>query len=494
MKKRKLILLLTGITVVLAALTTAVVLLADRLAGEDELRIADTSPVIRASGQMDECFADIIFRPENSTLAITWEIEWTNRTGETVEDLVLRTWDGAFCDAACSPAAVDQVFDCTYGKQFNAGGIRLDGAWVDGELADAGFDDNAKTLLRIRTGPVRDAETKKIRVRIGLSVPELAYRYGRVGNIWQLGNILPVPGIWENGAWRTDEYWPVGSLPAGPCVNFDIRLQVPEGYAVFSSAPLEKNGTVYTGRLECARDAAFVIAGSGHVVYDEAGGVSITCYASSGEGAQKACEYAEKALACYAERYGGYPYPCFTCAECALPFAGESYPGLVMISKEKFSDDTALEEEIALQTARQWFGGIAGSDDAREPWQSAGLSGYARIRYKEKYEGADSARVYANRTAGEAMKTRIASDVTPGSPVIHFGDLTDYAIVVYDRGTAFMLACDELCGGRMDEFLRRYAEKFMFSSASRDDFAALYRMCFGEDILPLMEDYLDTLI
>ena len=43
-----------------------------------------------------------------------------------------------------------------------------------------------------------------------MCIRDRAYRFGVDSGIWALGNAFAIPAVWEDGAWRTDEYYPVG--------------------------------------------------------------------------------------------------------------------------------------------------------------------------------------------------------------------------------------------------------------------------------------------
>jgi len=93
------------------------------------------------------------------------------------------------------------------------------------------------------------------------------------------------------------------------------------------------------------------------------------------------------------------------------------------------------------------------------------------------------------------MRITIPRGVTPGSPIDYFQDLTEYSQVVYRRGAALWTALETLMGKeQLDAALRQYAEAFRFSIATREDLTRLLSQAAGQDLTPLMEDYLDTYI
>ena len=91
---------------------------------------------LNASQGLDEYSYELIFRPEESTLAVTMTLDCTNRTGNSLETLVLRTWAGAYASEKTSPAAVDEFYDACYPEGFDPGGVAVEGVWWNGDTAD----------------------------------------------------------------------------------------------------------------------------------------------------------------------------------------------------------------------------------------------------------------------------------------------------------------------------------------------------------------------
>ena len=59
-----------------------------------------------ASEGLDHYDYQLIFRPAESSLAVSMTLNYTNRTGDTLSTLVLRTWANAYGTEETSPAAI----------------------------------------------------------------------------------------------------------------------------------------------------------------------------------------------------------------------------------------------------------------------------------------------------------------------------------------------------------------------------------------------------
>lgn len=442
---------------------------------------------------------DLIFHPEDSSLAVTLRLDYVNETGDTLEMLTLRTWAGAYEQPETSPAAIDELYDACYPAGFDPGGIALDGAWWNGAPADAAFADDAKTVLRIALPPLPNGEQGQLLLRCRLTVPRCAHRFGVSQDIWQFGNALPILAAYENGAWREDPYSPIGDPFVSDCANYSVTLTVPAGYLCAATgrqtAEAVNGGLRYRIEAPAVRDFGFALSNAWQSAAAKVNGIAVTAYGPDAAGAKRAANDAAQALKIFADLYGAYAWDSLTLCAVDFPFGGMEYPGLVFLSLPQFEADWAdtLELTIAHETAHQWFYALVGSDQFREPWQDESLCEYATLRYALKRYGQNAYENLKITRIDAPMRERVSQPVTPATPIDYFGTLDTYSTVVYGRGAAFLMAVEEMTG-KADAFLRAYCDQYAFQRANRQDFTALLNSVTGSDLLPLMTDYLDTLM
>lgn len=437
---------------------------------------------------------DCVIDEEDGTLDVVQEIDFVNGTGAVLPDLVLRTYANAFQSEKFSPAAIDELYDNTYGAAFSAGALRLQDVWWQGNRVSHSYIDDAQTVLRIETGDIAPEQQGKLRMHYVLEVPECAYRFGRTEQAWQLGNAWPVLALWEKDGWRTEEYYPIGDPFVSESAVWHVRLSLPDGWSVAASAPMEKgeNG-LWQGDMLCARDFAMVLYPEAAAVQQKFGDVTVQVFST--DESKKALALSGKILETLCELYGDYPYDALTIAQVDFPFGGMEYPGMVFVGSEYFTaQDDSLELLLAHEIAHQWFYALCGSDSFYHPWQDEAVCQWATIRYVHTRYGASSAENLKYHYVDAPMEEMVLSPVTPGSPVSYFSDYTTYSSVVYGRGCAFLLALDHFTQGQTDAFLRAYCHAAPFAIQTRMDFEQALNEFTGEDLSPLMEDYLDTLM
>ena len=222
-------------------------------------------------------------------------------------------------------------------------------------------------------------------------------------------------------------------------------------------------------------------------------GVLVAAYASNARQAKELLQYGKKALQTYGNLYGDYPYPSYTLAQISFPHGGMEYPGLSMISTELLAaGGRELEYAAAHETAHQWWYAVVGSDSWNQPWQDEALAEFSLLAYAEEHYGLSERNDLEQSRMESALRVSVPLGLTPGAPLDYFPSMSLYRLVVYDRGAACLCALNRTVP--LDAFLRDYYRQYAFGRASREDFEQQLFASTGEDLTPLLRDYLDTSI
>lgn len=463
------------------------------------------SPELLAQAQnLDDIRIAAAFDPAQRQLTVTQRLTLTNRGAEPREDLVLRTYANAFQSPETSPAATEELYDACYPQGFSAGSLVLSSARIGlgGQgltPSDYRYQDEAKTVLRFPLpSPWQPGGTLVLDLAYTVNIPRLAGRFGENGDLWALGNIFPLPALYEEGAYREDPYYSIGDPFVSQCANFTVELTLPQGYAAAGSAwpsptPLEGGGVLYSFDAFGVRDFALCLSQDYQLAQGMEEGVLLNAYAKDRRQADQVLDYARRALACYQQAFGPYPYPALTFAEVDFPFGGMEYPSLVMLGSDQLKKGGQdLELLVAHETAHQWWYAVVGSDQVNQPWQDEALCEYSLLPYVQRYYGVQARQDLAFSRFETAMRLTLPKGATPGSPLSYFSDGSEYATVVYGRGAAFLVALDTALGGTLDDFLKAYYDRYRFQLVTRQDFQQALADFSGQDWSALMADYLDT--
>lgn len=461
---------------------------------------APSAALQKAAQGLDSISIDAVFDPVTRTLAVRQTCALQNRTGAMQRLLVLRSYAGAFRSADYAPSATEELFDSCYPEGFSQGGLTL--ASLTAGLGGAPeqpvtftYEDEAQTVLRLALpADWPEGGTLALSLRYTLQIPVAAYRFGEHGGVTVLGNTFILPAPYLDGQYRTDAYYSVGDPFISECRNFDVRVSVPQGYAVAGSAsPAYEAGAQGNAVAHMAapavRDFVLCISREYRLAQTAVDGVSVLAYARTDAGARALRDAGAAALACYAKAYGAYPYPALTLCEADFPLDSLEYPGLSVVSSAKVNaGGDALELEAARSVAHQWWAVLVGTDAFNDPWQDEALCEVSLLTYWSQRHGQAARDALAFDRLETAMRVTIPRGVTPGSPVDYFGDWSEYRVVVLGRGGAAMLALDTAMGGGLNGFLHAYAETYAFQLVTRAQFEALLARYTGEDWAPLLSD------
>lgn len=155
-----------------------------------------------------------------------------------------------------------------------------------------------------------------------------------------------------------------------------IRLELTtESTSIKVAAPgvrVVASGVNHVYELANARDFAFGVSPIYKSVSGSAGGVSVIAYYTTGAGST-ALSYAMAALTRFESMFGQYQWTRLVVAQTGRPSSGNEYPGIVFLGGPVFS----AREVVAHEVAHQWWYGMAGNDQMREPWLDEGIAEFA---------------------------------------------------------------------------------------------------------------------
>ncbi len=489
----------------LVAVTLFCVLALPRLLAGTAVPGAPSETLLAAAEGLDQIVIEAVLDPEAAAISVWQRLTLTNRAGESRDAAVLRTWPNAFQSPETSPCASEELYDACYPDGFSSGSLVMDEALVarqgaEGVGVDYRYTDEAKTVLLVPVaGGWQPGETIELTLRYTVNVPRTAYRFGVRDHIWALGNCFATPAVWEDGAYRTDAYTAVGDPFISDCANYTVSVSVPRGYLCAGSGCPEEETVqgraVYRFAAPAVRDFALVISNRFKVAQTMRNGVLVSAYATGRSRAREMLGYAGRALECYTERYGEYPYQSLTLAEIEFPMGGMEYPAMAMIGASQLdAGGRTLEYVMAHEVAHQWWYAVVGSDGVNQSWQDEALCEFSLLDYVETVYGRAQRDELQRTRVESAMRVTVPRGITPGAPLTYFSSMSEYSLVVYNRGAAMLCALDQAMGGTLDDFLRAYYGRYAFSRASRRDFENLLAQHTGGDYGPLIVDYLDTSI
>lgn len=233
-----------------------------------------------------------------------------------------------------------------------------------------------------RTVPAGSALT--VALRFTLTVPGSAdERWSRSGRSMRIGTFHPVLA-WEPGiGWNTTPATTArGEAVMTPVASYRLTVRTAPDLTVLATGTQEPGTapgeTVFTA--DAVRDVAVSIGRFRTVTASvDAGGpgpvmVTVGVGEGIGESPERYRDRIVSALRDLARRYGPAPYPWYSLAVTPGLRGGIEFPGHVMQGPGSSGRTTPHE------VAHQWFYGLVGNDQGRDPWIDEGLASWAEAR------------------------------------------------------------------------------------------------------------------
>ncbi len=268
------------------------------------------------------------------------------------------------------------------GPRSNNRGARLDTgiATVDGAVA-ASIQSDPTTLV-IGEG-MRFPASRPVRVAMtwSLVLPEGANdRVSRQDESVRLGSFYPILA-WEPGfGWVTDPPTS-GFAEASTAVvaDFSLTVDAPPGFEVLASGVRDApNHWTATAMRDVAVSVGRFTLVSARAQAPDPVEVTVGVHGGGGEAPRLAADaYLRRVVVVlenFANRFGPYPWPTFTLAITPGLGGGIEYPGHVMQGPGTLARTTSHE------VGHQWFYGLVGNNQGRDPWLDEGLATWTEWR------------------------------------------------------------------------------------------------------------------
>jgi hypothetical protein len=273
-----------------------------------------------------------------------------------VSDIVLRLWG-----QAPRPARA--------GGSVAIGTTKVDGRTVTPRRTSA-------TVLRL-PAHVAAGTPVTIDVAFTLHLPTgINDRFGHRGTTAWFGSGLPLLA-WERGhGWAvepaTSAFAEASTSEAMELTSLTVRRAAGLG-VIATGVQVSDDGTTARFHARSVRDVA-VAVGQFRVAHATAGTVPVVVGVAPGLADDPAATARElaRAIRVHAARFGPFPYERLAVAVLPDIGGGIEYPAAILLGKGQTKDATASHE-----VGHEWFYGLIGDDQARDPWLDESFATYA---------------------------------------------------------------------------------------------------------------------
>ncbi|HZK43057.1 MAG TPA: M1 family metallopeptidase [Syntrophomonadaceae bacterium] len=404
----------------------------------------------------------------------------TENTSEHIlEELWFTAYPNAFTTPNHSPAPKFAYYD-----GFDEAWLEFSQIVVNGTAAEHKIDGVAvQVILQESISP---DEPIVVEMQWMAKIPKVAYRYGTKNNVFMLGNFYPILNVLGD-EWHKSYNSAFGDPFCSHTANYVVNLNTPEAYDVAATGISRQEIAEDNGRqihiIEAlnARDFSLAVMYNYQELNKTLDQTEIKAYLPSdkiGMGESVLKESAD-ILDYYSSKFGVYPYEEFKIVYVPMQgFQGMEYSGLIFLKDEFLRanyDRNHREVILAHEISHQWWYGMVGNDQIKEPWLDEGLANWSAYKYLQDVKGQKIA------TSGASIK-----GVKLNKELGDIYSLSEYFHTAYSGGEAFWFGLEaELGTDKVFKILNRYLATFKYKIATTADLLEIIREESGQD----MEEY-----
>lgn len=138
---------------------------------------------------------------------------------------------------------LSEIYFNIYPEAFSAdgGGAAVQSIKLNG--SESQLENVKGTVFKaVLASPLAADERCRIEIRYSVRIPNIKNRFGWQENIFNLGNFVITPAVYENGAYAVEPYVDIGDAFYTDIANYSVRINVPEGYRIAATGELGADG------------------------------------------------------------------------------------------------------------------------------------------------------------------------------------------------------------------------------------------------------------
>lgn len=444
-----------------------------------------------------------VFKDEEKLVDGSQRLTYKNTADKELNYLYLHIYPNAFMDKSKVPFEEEEL-DNVYYNGFNPGWIKINEVKLNNKRVDYKVMGDASTVLRISpTTAVKTGEAVEIYIGFKVQLPNVIGRMGYGDNTVNITNWYPIMAVFNEEGWHLDPYFPIGDPFYSEVASYEVTFEIPMDYVLATTGNItkkqeKKNRVIYSINAENVRDFALILSKDFQLASAEADGIAINAYTLKGQRSDLALQYGVDAMKIFNELFGVYPYQQLSVVASDFFLGGMEYPNLVMISEGLYTmkEEFPLEYVIAHEIAHQWWYGIVGNNEIKEPWLDEALTEYATLMYFEKKYGAHIKEQIFEKMIKAQYNNYINFEADRGEGILRslreFDSSMEYSSIVYSKGAMFVeVLRREMGEADFIEALREYYQSFMFKNATTLDFYEICQKHSKEDLKAVFIEWLN---
>ncbi|MFO7152020.1 MAG: M1 family metallopeptidase [Bacillota bacterium] len=439
----------------------------------------------------------VLFDPVQERIQARQTTVFRNNTPEELREVYFHLYPNAFRSLESAPFPLEEL-KYAYPEGFSQGYIDVTDVRVDGKSVDHKVEG---TVLRVTLAePLKPGGKTQIEMEFEEKIPFSPGRFGHGKNTYNFGNWHPILSVYDDSGWNLDPYYSIGDPFYSDTACYRVSITAPDGFKIAASGkPVKKvikdSGTTWIFEAELVRDFAWVASSEFKELSGKVDGTTVTVYyfGSKEDAAKRALEYGKQAIRFFGRYFGPYPYDEYSIVMADFYIGGMEYPNLVLIDHHLMDEEVLMEYVIAHETAHQWWYGLVGNNQIKEPWLDEALTEYSTVLYYEGVYGRSRGKkVYQDFIMYPYRFYEMGSGSSPIlRPVFQFKSWGEYDAIVYKKGAIMLKELESRIGkNKLRQALRSYLKEKVFENADTEDFVEAVNRVMGTDFREVIYDML----
>ena len=429
------------------------------------------------------------FNSQLNVLTVSQTVEYRNRTGTTLDRIKFHIFANAYREGArfppVTPAEAPRAFP--NGRSF--GNITIASVSVNNVPVTHIIEGADDTILTV---PIIDGLAPNASVTINMMykvrLANIRHRLGWTDLAVNLGNFYPIPVVFKDGAWQTNEYSFNGDPFFNEVHNYNVTIRADKNFMVASSGALvntrlDGSTRIHTFRSIAIRDFAMVLSRHFQVITRVIDKVTLSYFFIDDYNPQASFQVAVDALRTFSQLFMQFPYRQLTVVQTDFLHGGMEYGELVFVSIdilrgcEQNEPSRMFHNHVIIhEIAHQWWYGIVGNNQVRTSWIDEGLAEYTTMlfyHFNPQHNVCMNQMISNARDSYAAFVALINSigtnvDENMNKTLNDFRNSFEYIYMAYVRGLLLFVELENLIGRqKVIKSLRHLTHKRAFGIATK---------------------------
>lgn len=443
------------------------------------------------------------FVEETMTLQVREKIVYMNQQEKALSNIYFHLYPNAFRTKSEVPFEKKEMTKA-YPNGFNSGYIEILDIKQGKKPVDYKLMGDSSTVLRITPSkPVEVGSRIEFFIDFFVKLPNTYGRMGYGDNTVNIANWFPIVAVYDERGWNLDPYYAIGDPFYSEVASYKVTAILPKEYKMATTGNViktnnKKQNNIYEIEAKQVRNFVMILSKKFDVKETMLDDTKVLSYSIGGLKGKETLQYGVDALKIFNSLFGTYPYEQLSIVACDFFVGGMEYPNVVMINQELYEreEDFPLEYVVAHEIAHQWWYGIVGNNEVREPWLDEALTEYTTLMYFEKKYGPHIKEQIFDKMIKGQYENYIDLESDKGEGILRslkeFDNSWQYSSIVYNKGAMFVHELREEMGEESFlNTLREYFEAYKYKNATTEDFLAICQKNTKKDLTPLFSQWLN---